>query len=430
MSDAVRSIYSSVARSLLLYLLQQSQFIINNMNQQQLKSTIIAMIVAVLSTMGFAQKGIPAPELTTAVVNTNYPQHEEFKFGLLKRLKVPTGFQVTVAAAGLGKPRMMALGEKGSLYITRRDVGDVLLLNDLDGDNEFDELRTVVANFKGVHGITIHQGWLYLCATKKLARGRLNADGSVGVLDTLIYDLPDGGQHDNRTIAFSPDGLLYITIGSDCNDCKETNPEHATILQAQPDGTNRRIYARNLRNTIGFDWHPQTGELWGFDHGTDWRGDEIPPEELNKIVDGGDYGWPLVYGKQQVDSTREDPLGTTKKAYAQTTQPAVLTFPAHSAPLDFRFLAKATSLPSQLRSDALVTWHGSWNRKDPEGFKVQRVKFNNGKPVGVEDFLSGFLHPDGRHRFGRPVGIAVGEKVVYISDDANGIIYCVKRITV
>ena len=375
----------------------------------------------------FAQKGIPAPDVTTASVNTNFPQHEDFKESMLSRLKVPAGFSVSIAATGLGKPRMLAVGMNGSLYVTRRDVGDVLLLNDLNGDEKFEEMKTIVANFKGVHGITIHEGWLYLCATKKLARGKLNVDGTVGPLDTLIYDLPDGAQHDNRTIAFGPDGKLYITIGSSCNDCKETNPEHATMLQANADGTNRRVYARNLRNTLGFDWHPQTRELWGMDHGTDWRGDEIPPEELNKIIDGGDYGWPLVYGKQQVDETREDPIGTTKEAYAKTTQPAVLTFPAHSAPIDFRFLNKATLLPQAYQDDALVTMHGSWNKKNPDGFNILRIHYEAGKPVKSETFLTGFLGANGRSRFGRPAGLAITEKsLIYFSDDANGVIYCIK----
>lgn len=373
----------------------------------------------------FAQKGIPPEKQTSAQVNTHFPKHEDFSMSKLARLKVAAGYKVSVAASGLGKPRMMALDDKGALYVTRRDIGDVLRLSDADSDGTFEEMTTVVAKFSNVHGILIHDGWLYLCSSKKLARGRLNPDGTVGKMDTLINDLPDGSQHDNRTLRVGPDGKLYVTVGSDCNDCKETNPEHATILQMNLDGTGRRVFARGLRNTIGIDWHPETKALWGFDHGTDWRGDTIPPEELNKIVDGGNYGWPLVYGKQQVDETREDPVGTTKAAYAKTTVPAEMTFPAHSAPLDFLFLNKFENIDPKWKGDGLVTWHGSWNRKKPEGFKVQRIHFENGQPVAAEDFLSGFLSADGNTRFGRPTGLIISANKIFVSDDANGVIYCV-----
>ncbi|RYY08904.1 MAG: glucose dehydrogenase, partial [Chitinophagaceae bacterium] len=169
-------------------------------------------------------------------------------------------------------------------------------------------------------------------------------------------------------------------------------------------------------------------ELWGFDHGTDWRGDSIPPEELNKIIDSADYGWPLVYGKQQVDETREDPVGSTKAAYAKTTIPAEMTFPAHSAPLDFLFLNKLKNIDPKWKDDGLVTWHGSWNRKKPEGFKVQRIHFENGKPVSAEDFLWGFLSANGNTRFGRPTGLIMSADKIFISDDANGVIYCVTPV--
>lgn len=379
----------------------------------------IALLLCCCTTGAFAQKGLPAPEKTNASVNTAYPQQQDFNDSLLTRLKVPEGFTLVVAARGLGKPRMMAI-HNNALYVTRRDVGDVLMLQDKDGDGKFDQAKTIVAHYDDVHGITIHNGWLYLCSSKKLSRGRLNDDGTVGKLDTLINDLPEGGQHDNRTIAFGPDNKLYITVGSDCNDCAETNPEQATIVQTNEDGSGRKVYARGLRNTIGFDWHPETHELWGMDHGTDWRGDEKPPEELNRIVEKGDYGWPQVYGKQSIDSTREDPVGTTKAEYAKTTVPAVMLFPAHSAPIDFRFLTK----PAAYRNQAIVTWHGSWNRKQPEGYKVQLIEFRNGQPVGARDFLSGFLSPDGRQTFARPAGLAIAEDgSIFISDDAGGIIY-------
>ncbi|MBA2562171.1 MAG: PQQ-dependent sugar dehydrogenase, partial [Chitinophagaceae bacterium] len=376
----------------------------------------ITFLCSLCFLQGFAQKGLPPKERTQASVNTNFPQHEDFKENMVSRLIVPAAFKVEVAASGLGKPRMMVIDDKGSMYVTRRDQGDVLLLNDKDGDGKFDEMKTVVTQFKGVHGIAIHNKYLYLCANNELKRALIKPDGTLEELDTLINDLPDGGQHGNRTIAFGPDGMLYITVGSDCNDCNETNPEHATILIANADGSNRKIFSRGLRNTIGFDWHPQTKELWGMDNGTDWRGDDLPPEELNKIVEGGDYGWPLVYGKQQVDETREDPAGTTKAAYAKTTQPAALLLPAHSAPINFLFLNKATAFPAEYKNDALVTLHGSWNKKNPDGYKIIYVHFENGQPVSTKDFLTGFISKDGKTRFGRPAGLAISSKRnLYIS---------------
>jgi glucose/arabinose dehydrogenase len=258
-----------------------------------------------------------------------------------------------------------------SIYVTRRDQGDVLLLTDTDGDGRFDDLKPVVKEFKGVHGIAKHEGYLYLVSNTELKRYRIEADNTLSDTVTLLKNLPDGGQHGNRTIAFGPDGKLYISVGSDCNDCNESNPEHATMLQVSLDDIeHRKIYARGLRNTIGFDWHPDTHELWGADNGTDWRGEEIPPEELNTIKEGAHYGWPLIFGKRVVDPTREDPAGSTKEAFAKNTEPAVMTFPAHGAPINLKFY----------RGDALVTWHGSWNRKKPEGYKVQRIRFVNGSP--------------------------------------------------
>lgn len=393
------------------------------MNRNKLKVSFFLGALLLLQ-HSFAQKGLPPKQSTVATVNTYYPKHEDFKESMLARIAVPAGFKANVAATGLGKPRMMAIGSDGALYVTRRDAGDVLMLKDIDGDGRFDDLKTVWGKFTDVHGIAIRDKTIYLCSSKELKKATISADGTLSDTTTVFKDLPDGGQHDNRCLGFGPDNLLYISVGSDCNDCAETNPEHATIVQVSADEKSRKIYARGLRNTIGFDWQPQTKELWGCDNGTDWRGDTIPPEELNKIVEGGNYGWPLIYGKQQVDQTREDPIGTTKEAYAKTTVPAVLTFPAHSAPIDFKFLSNAAGFPNDYKDDALVCWHGSWNAKNPTGYKVQRIKFENGKPTEREDFFSGFLSKDAKTRFGRPAGLAISDKgVIYISDDESGVIY-------
>lgn len=394
----------------------------------KVKNWMLAAAGLVCFAGSYGQKGLPAKQVVNITTTTNYPQHVDFSPELAGKLKIPQGWQIAVAATGLGKPRMMAVGAKGELYVTRRDAGDVLMLTDTNGDNKLDKMISVVADFKAVHGIAIHNGWLYLCAIKELRRYPLKEDGSVGEMQLLMNDLPEGGQHPNKTIAFGPDGMLYISAGSQCNDCAANDKEVATMLVADTSTWKRSIFASGLRNTIGFDWHPQTKELWGADNGGDMKGDEWPPEEINKLVRGGNYGWPLVYAKQEVDQTREDPNGTTKEAFAKTTQPSVLEMPAHSAPIDFKFLGNAKGTFAAMANDAIITWHGSWNRKTPSGYKVQLVKFQNGTATGAEDLVTGFLSDDKKSRFGRPAGIAITNGgTVYISDDESGVIYSLKK---
>ncbi|MHC0446492.1 PQQ-dependent sugar dehydrogenase [Flavobacterium sp. 3-218] len=386
-----------------------------------MKTKITFILLLGLSCMSYAQKGIPPKEDTKKTTITNFPTHLEYSTELASGLKTAQGWQVTPVAKGLGKPRMLYVGKSGQLYVTRRDAGDVLMLKDTDKDGRFDDLMRV-ADFPGVHGITSKDNFMYLCNNSKVLRYALNTDGTFGkVADTLINDLPSGGQHANRTMDFGPDGKLYISVGSVCNDCKESDKETASLLQVDPQTWKRTLYASGLRNMIGFDWHPQTKEMWGADNGGDTKGDDWPPEELNHIVLGGNYGFPFAYGKRVVDQSREDPVGNTKEGWVKATQPSVMEFPAHSAPIAFAFFQQGNN-----KGDALVCWHGSWNRQNPSGYKVERIKFDKkGNPVSSDDFLSGFLI--GNERFGRPAGLAIGNDVVYVSDDANGIIYALKH---
>jgi len=379
-----------------------------------------------------AQRGFPPRKKTRATLVTKYAQHLDFLPDMVMLLKVPDGWEVKVAASGLGRPRMMSIGPQGQLYITRRDAGDVLMLNDDNGDQVFDRLTTVLYPFKGVHGIAIGNGWMYLANNTDLRRYQILADGKLGEQQILINDLPSGGQHPNRTIAFGPDGYLYISVGTLCNDCKEADKETAVMLQVDTTTWKRTIFASGLRNTIGFDFHPQTGELWGLDNGGDGKGNRWPPEELNHIVQGGNYGYPFAYGKKKVDQSREDPPGDTKEEWVKQTQSSALELSAHMAPIGFTFLdSSIAGIPSAYYGDGLVCWHGSWNRSKPVGFKVQRITFDNGVATGTEDFLSGFLKPGflffkRKARFGRPAGvIASPAGIIYISDDANGVIYSV-----
>lgn len=352
------------------------------------------------------------------------PQQLEFDESLLKQLNLPTGFQINVFAQDLGNPRNLAIAPDGTIYVTRRDEGDILALRDTNKDGRADTQQTVASGFPYVNGITIRQNRLYFVTDRELYVAGLQQGGKISKPQQLIGDLPDGGQHPNRTLAFGPDGALYVSVGSSCNACDESNEEHATMLRVQPDGSKRTIFARGLRNTIPFGWHPQTGEFWGLDHGTDWRGNDQPPEELNLIQAGQHYGWPFCWGDRQPDVyLPADPEGTTKKEFCAKTEPPVLTYTAHSAPLAMVFYT-ASQFPVEYRNDAFVTMRGSWNRNPPVGYKVVRLRYENGKPVAFEDFITGFLDDKKLTQFGRPVGIATApDGSLLFTDDTNGVIY-------
>ncbi|GAB3169349.1 PQQ-dependent sugar dehydrogenase [Telluribacter humicola] len=340
----------------------------------------------------------------------------------IAQLKVPAGFTVTKFAKDLGKPRMLAVHTNGDIYVTDREAGTVTLVRDTNQDGKADEKRKVLT-LKQVHGITIHQGTLYLVTVKEVYSAPMQGDGTLGQPKKLIDDLPDGGQHANRTIAFGPNGMMYLTVGSTCNACQETSPESATILRANADGTNRKIYAKGLRNTIGFGWHPQSQELYGLDHGIDWLGNNEQREEVNAIKQDADYGWPYIYGEGKYNPADRPPGDTTYQQYLRKTTLPLLTYDAHSAPLGFAFYT-GSQFPAGYQNDAFVALRGSWNRSSPTGYKVVRLRFVNGKPTRFEDFLTGFLTDNNRSMFGRPVGIAQHQDgSLLLTDDNNGVMY-------
>ncbi|MCC9134856.1 PQQ-dependent sugar dehydrogenase [Pontibacter silvestris] len=340
----------------------------------------------------------------------------------VRQLKVPAGFTITKFAEDLGKPRMLAVSSDGTVYATDRDKGTVTMVRDTNNDGKAEQQR-IVATKEGMHGIAIRNGKIFLMTVNDIYTANINNDGSLGDLKEIAKGFPEGGQHANRTIEFGPDGKLYVSVGSTCNACKETNDENATLVQMNADGSGRRIYATGLRNTIGFDWHPQTKELYAFDHGMDWLGDETQKEELNKIVEDGDYGWPYVFEDGKPNLADEPPQGMSWEEYAKKTKFPEMTYDAHSAPMDLVFYNGA-QFPQQYKGSAFVTLHGSWNRSNPVGYKVIRVQFDNGKPTQFEDFVTGFLVNNNKQEFGRVVGLAVHKDgSLLISDDDNGVVY-------
>jgi glucose/arabinose dehydrogenase len=341
---------------------------------------------------------------------------------LIRSLAVPSGFRLNVYAEELGHARMLAT-HGAFVYLTRPMQGDVVRLSDADADGVAEASEPIASGLPLVHGITFRGDQVYLATDKRVLSGSVDASGNFGPLAALISDLPDGGQHPYRTLGIGPDDQLYISVGSSCDACQENNPEHATLLVAALNGASRSVFARGLRNTIGFGWHPQTDELWGMDHGSDWRGNDLPPEELNRIEQGDDYGWPYCYGDRQIDPVIQDPPMGTKAEYCAATSAPVLVTQAHNAPIGLAFYT-GTSFPSEYQGDAFVAMRGSWNRFPPTGYKVVRLTFEDGVPTGFEDFVTGFLIEEGAATFGRPAGLTVApDGAVLFTDDTNGIVY-------
>jgi glucose/arabinose dehydrogenase len=219
---------------------------------------------------------------------------------------------------------------------------------------------------------------------------------------------------------------MYVTIGSTCNICAERSSDRAAVMRFNEDGTNGRVFSSGLRNAVGIAVNPMTNQIWVTQNERDNiepDHENLPPEEINILQDGGDYGWPYCYGNK-IPSPDKD---FHEPARCERTIPPALEMQAHSAPLGITFLDRATMFPADWRGDALVAFHGSWNRAMPTGAKVVRIRVHDGKPVSYEDFITGWQGPNGR-RWGRPVDVMVyTDGSLLISDDAAGSIYRVTR---
>lgn len=333
------------------------------------------------------------------------------------------GFTLGVYAEGVGKARFLAFGPDAKnpegppvLYVTLVREGAVLALPDRDGDGHADQVVRFHEGLSSPHGLAWHDGWLYVGETHRVVRLR-DTDGDLRAdeREVVVRNLPDGGQHFTRTVGFGPDGKLYVSVGSSCNVCQEADRRRAAILRFNADGSNPEVFARGLRNAVGFTWRPETQELWATDNGRDWLGDDLPPDELDLVRRGDDHGWPYCYGNRVPDPDLGSPERCAK------TVPATFELPAHSAPLGLDFYTGAM-FPPEYRGDLFIAFHGSWNRTEPTGYKVVRVRFREGKPVRLEDFVNVFVEA-GKVKH-RPVDVRTGpDGALYLSDDHRGTIF-------
>lgn len=357
-----------------------------------------------------------APASTTAAQPASLPMQTVQVGGIAQSLTLPQGFQISVFASNLpGGARMMAFNGQGVLYVSIPDAGQIVALPDANNDGSADGVNVVASRLNRPHGLVFHDDALWVAETGAVVR--LSAPDAQGVYQqrqTVIGDLPSGGQHWSRTIGFGPDGGLYVAAGSDCNVCQESDPRRAAITRYNADGTNPQPFARGLRNAVGFIWN-DAGELIATNNGRDNMGDDVPPETINITRGGDDFGWPRCHA-----GTIPDPQFAGDRGCDGVTQPA-LTMQAHSAPLGLR-LYTGTQFPAPYQGNLFVAFHGSWNRSEPTGYKIVRVTMENGRPVASEDFISGWLN--GGSAWGRPVDVIVGaDGSMYITDDVLNAVY-------
>jgi len=371
-----------------------------------------------------AGQQLPAPEAANVRVDGAIVEPRSIEPDL-STLRVPEGYRIAVFAEGLGNARIIEVAEDGTVYLTRREEGDVQMLRDTDGDGVADQRRTI-ARRPLMHGLEIDGQTAYMVAGSSVFRAPILADGSFGPLEEIVGDLPATGQHSAREINKGPDGMLYVSLGSTCNACDESSPESASILRMAPDGS-RTIFASGLRHTVGFGWHPVTAQLWGMDQGIDWLGDRQQVEELNQIEQGKAYGWPYIYGMGGWNPQDEPPGGLTMDDWDRMSVRPVLGYDPHAAAMQMAFY-RGAMFPAGEQGNAFVAMRGSWNRSDPVGYEIVRIRFDQaGRPMAMEPFVTGFLQDearDGPAQSGRPVGVAVAaDGALLFSDDQNGIIY-------
>ena len=345
-------------------------------------------------------------------------------------LKLPDGFSISIFAKNLTAPRILAFAPGGTLAASIPSEGRVVALPDKNGDGIADEIITLISDLNRPHGLAFQCPFLegegecefYVAESHRVSLFSYDAEHMKAVFKKKIADLPDGGNHVTRTLMFNEDGRLLISIGSTCNVCNEKDWRRAKILALDLQTGELKEFAKGLRNSVFMAAHPVNGKIWATEMGRDLLGNDIPPDEINIIEEGKNYGWPTCYGKNIHDTDFDKNTYIRNPCTEPFEMSSYIDIPAHSAPLGLAFFPEER-WPKEYWHNLLVAYHGSWNRSTPTGYKIVRFKLDpQGNYLGEEDFISGWLQKN--DALGRPVDILIqpGGKI-YISDDKTGVIY-------
>jgi len=337
----------------------------------------------------------------------------------LDKIKLPAGFTIDVYAE-VENARSMALSPSGVLYIGNKDKDKVYAVKDTDGDFKADKKWVVATGLNMPNGVAFKDGDLYIAEVSRISKipGIESKLANPPAPTTVKDDYPKETHHGWKYIAFGPDGKLYVPVGAPCNICESKDEVYASITRINADGTGREIFAKGIRNSVGFTWHPDTKELWFTDNGRDMLGDDTPSCELNYAPKAGmHFGYPYCH-----EGSVKDPEFGNKRPCSDFIAPADKLGP-HVAPLGLKFYT-GNSFPSQYKNQLFVALHGSWNRSKKSGYTVNLVKVANNKVSGHEVFASGWLDEADQKVWGRPVDVLVlPDGSMLVSDDQANVIY-------
>lgn len=362
--------------------------------------------------------------------SVNMPDKEKAKASLeaaggassyLKNIKLPDGFKIEIYAEDVVNARSMAVSPNGTVFVGTRDKGSVYALQDTDGDFKVDKKYILAEKLLMPNGVAFKDGDLYVAEVNRVIKfedieNNLSAPKPYKIVNDTY---PDKKHHGWKYIAFGPDEKLYVPVGAPCNICESKDEVFNTITRINADGSDKEIVHKGIRNSVGFTWHPVTGELWFTDNGRDWMGQDMPACELNRATkDGQHFGYPYCH---QGDTP--DPKFGNKKPCSDFIKPA-LNLGAHVAPLGLEFV-QSSQFPAEYQNHLIIAEHGSWNRKKKSGYQLTLVKIaNNTEAVSAEPFAEGWLDKEEDEAWGRPVDIEfLSDGSMLVSDDFSDVIY-------
>lgn len=337
----------------------------------------------------------------------------------LEKIKLPAGFKIEVYAE-VDNARSLAISPSGVVYVGNRNGDKVYAVKDTDGDFKADKKWVIASGLNMPNGVAFKEGDLYLAEVSRIIKfpsieSKLNNPGKPVVVND---DYPQESHHGWKYIAFGPDGKLYVPVGAPCNICESKDDIYASITRINADGSGREVYAKGVRNTVGFTWHPETKELWFTDNGRDMMGDEAPNCELNYAPRSGmHFGYPYCH-----EGSVKDPEFGKKRSCNEFVAPVQKLGP-HVAPLGLKFYT-GNMFPASYKNQLIIARHGSWNRSKKSGHDVTLVRIRNNKSAGQETFASGWLDDATQKVWGRPVDVLeLPDGSLLISDDQANVIY-------